>query len=179
MSDLKKVYNEQIVLKFKEELGYDNVMEVLKIIKIILNMGVGEVVVDCKVIEGVLFDMIVIVGQKLLIIKVCKFVVGFKICEGWLIGCKVILCNCCMYEFLDCLVVVVIFWMCDFCGLNFKLFDGWGNYFMGLCEQIVFFEVDFDKVDKLCGMDIIIIIMVKIDDEVCVLLCVFNFLLKG
>ena len=165
MSDLKKVYNEQIVAKLKEELGYDNVMEVPKITKITLNMGVGEAAADRKAIEGALSDMTAIAGQKPLITKARKSVAGFKIREGWPIGCKVTLRNRRMYEFLDRLVAVAIPRMRDFRGLNPKSFDGRGNYSMGLREQIVFPEVDFDKVDKLRGMDITITTTAKTDDE--------------
>ena len=179
MSDLKKVYNEQIVAKLKEELGYDNVMEVPKITKITLNMGVGEAAADRKAIEGALSDMTAIAGQKPLITKARKSVAGFKIREGWPIGCKVTLRNRRMYEFLDRLVAVAIPRMRDFRGLNPKSFDGRGNYSMGLREQIVFPEVDFDKVDKLRGMDITITTTAKIDDEARALLRAFNFPLKG
>ncbi|MTI52798.1 MAG: 50S ribosomal protein L5 [Alcanivorax sp.] len=179
MSDLKKVYNEQIVPKLKEELGYDNVMEVPKITKITLNMGVGEAAADRKAIEGALSDMTAIAGQKPLITKARKSVAGFKIREGWPIGCKVTLRNRRMYEFLDRLVAVAIPRMRDFRGLNPKSFDGRGNYSMGLREQIVFPEVDFDKVDKLRGMDITITTTAKTDDEARALLRAFNFPLKG
>mgnify|MGYP003120290295 FL=1 len=179
MSDLKKVYNEQIVAKLKEELGYDNVMEVPKITKITLNMGVGEAAADRKAIEGALSDMTAIAGQKPLITKARKSVAGFKIREGWPIGCKVTLRNRRMYEFLDRLVAVAIPRMHDFRGLNPKSFDGRGNYSMGLREQIVFPEVDFDKVDKLRGMDITITTTAKTDDEARALLRAFNFPLKG
>ena len=179
MSDLKKVYNEQIVAKLKEELGYDNVMEVPKITKIPLNMGVGEAAADRKAIEGALSDMTAIAGQKPLITKARKSVAGFKIREGWPIGCKVTLRNRRMYEFLDRLVAVAIPRMRDFRGLNPKSFDGRGNYSMGLREQIVFPEVDFDKVDKLRGMDITITTTAKTDDEARALLRAFNFPLKG
>ena len=179
MSDLKKVYNEQIVAKLKEELGYDNVMEVPKITKITLNMGVGEAAADRKAIEGALSDMTAIAGQKPLITKARKSVAGFKIRDGWPIGCKVTLRNRRMYEFLDRLVAVAIPRMRDFRGLNPKSFDGRGNYSMGLREQIVFPEVDFDKVDKLRGMDITITTTAKTDDEARALLRAFNFPLKG
>ncbi|HAI35771.1 MAG TPA: 50S ribosomal protein L5 [Alcanivorax sp.] len=179
MSDLKKVYNEQIVAKLKEELGYDNVMEVPKITKITLNMGVGEAAADRKALEGALSDMTAIAGQKPLITKARKSVAGFKIREGWPIGCKVTLRNRRMYEFLDRLVAVAIPRMRDFRGLNPKSFDGRGNYSMGLREQIVFPEVDFDKVDKLRGMDITITTTAKTDDEARALLRAFNFPLKG
>ena len=179
MSDLKKVYNEQIVAKLKEELGYDNVMEVPKITKITLNMGVGEAAADRKALEGALSDMTAIAGQKPLITKARKSVAGFKIREGWPIGCKVTLRNRRMYEFRDRLVAVAIPRMRDFRGLNPKSFDGRGNYSMGLREQIVFPEVDFDKVDKLRGMDITITTTAKTDDEARALLRAFNFPLKG
>ncbi len=179
MSDLKKVYNEQIVAKLKEELGYDNVMEVPKNTKVTLNMGVGEAAADRKAIEGALSDMTAIAGQKPLITKARKSVAGFKIREGWPIGCKVTLRNRRMYEFLDRLVAVAIPRMRDFRGLNPKSFDGRGNYSMGLREQIVFPEVDFDKVDKLRGMDITITTTAKTDDEARALLRAFNFPLKG
>ena len=175
MSDLKKVYNEQIVAKLKEELGYDNVMEVPKITKITLNMGVGEAAADRKALEGALSDMTAIAGQKPLITKARKSVAGFKIREGWPIGYKVTLRNRRMYEFLDRLVAVAIPRMRDFRGLNPKSFDGRGNYSMGLREQIVFPEVDFDKVDKLRGMDITITTTAKTDDEARALLRAFNW----
>lgn len=151
-------------------------MEVLCVIKIILNMGFGEVVGDKKIIENVVVDLEKIIGQKLVVIYVCKFIVGFKICEGWLIGVKVILCSDWMYEFLDCLLFIFLLCVCDFCGLNVKFFDGCGNYSMGVKEQIIFLEIDYDKIDVLCGLDIILIIIVCMDDEGCVLLCVFKFL---
>ncbi|MBL7249780.1 50S ribosomal protein L5 [Alloalcanivorax sp. C16-2] len=179
MSDLKKVYNEEIVPKLKEQLGYENVMEVPKITKITLNMGVGEAAQDRKAIEGALSDMTAIAGQKPLITKARKSVAGFKIREGWPIGCKVTLRNRRMYEFLDRLVSVAIPRVRDFRGLNPKSFDGRGNYSMGLREQIVFPEIDFDKVDKLRGLDITITTTAKTDDEARALLRAFNFPLKG
>jgi large subunit ribosomal protein L5 len=142
-------------------------------------MGVGEAAADRKAIEGALSDMTAIAGQKPLITKARKSVAGFKIREGWPIGCKVTLRNRRMYEFLDRLVAVAIPRMRDFRGLNPKSFDGRGNYSMGLREQIVFPEVDFDKVDKLRGMDITITTTAKTDDEARALLRAFNFPLKG
>ncbi|MBM7334051.1 MAG: 50S ribosomal protein L5 [Alcanivorax sp.] len=179
MSDLKKVYNEEIVPKLKEQFGYDNVMEVPKITKITLNMGVGEAASDRKAIEGALSDMTAIAGQKPLVTKARKSVAGFKIREGWPIGCKVTLRNRRMYEFLERLVSVAIPRVRDFRGLNPKSFDGRGNYSMGLREQIVFPEIDFDKVDKLRGLDITITTTAKTDDEARALLRAFNFPLKG
>ncbi|MFP1684138.1 50S ribosomal protein L5 [Alloalcanivorax sp. C16-1] len=179
MSDLKKVYNEEIVPKLKEQFGYDNVMQVPKITKITLNMGVGEAASDRKAIEGALSDMTAIAGQKPLVTKARKSVAGFKIREGWPIGCKVTLRNRRMYEFLERLVSVAIPRVRDFRGLNPKSFDGRGNYSMGLREQIVFPEIDFDKVDKLRGLDITITTTAKTDDEARALLRAFNFPLKG
>ena len=179
MSDLKKVYKEEIVPKLKEQLGYDNVMEVPKITKITLNMGVGEAAADRKAMEGALADMAAIAGQKPLITKARKSVAGFKIREGWPIGCKVTLRNRRMYEFLERLVSIAIPRVRDFRGLNPKSFDGRGNYSMGLREQIVFPEIDFDKVDKLRGLDITITTTAKTDDEARALLRAFNFPLKG
>ncbi len=179
MARLKETYRTNIVPKLQEELGLKNVMEVPKITKITLNMGVGEAAADRKAIEGALSDMTAIAGQKPLITKARKSVAGFKIREGWPIGCKVTLRNRRMYEFLDRLVAVAIPRMRDFRGLNPKSFDGRGNYSMGLREQIVFPEVDFDKVDKLRGMDITITTTAKTDDEARALLRAFNFPLKG
>ena len=179
MSRLKEVYKNEVVSKLQGQFGYQSVMEVPKITKITLNMGVGEAAADRKAIEGALSDMTAIAGQKPLITKARKSVAGFKIREGWPIGCKVTLRNRRMYEFLDRLVAVAIPRMRDFRGLNPKSFDGRGNYSMGLREQIVFPEVDFDKVDKLRGMDITITTTAKTDDEARALLRAFNFPLKG
>lgn len=173
---MKKYYEEVVCLKLIEEFGYKNFMEVLVIEKIVFNMGVGELIVDLKKVMVVVGDFVFIVGQKLVIIKVCKVILQFKVCENMLIGVKVMLCKVCMYEFFDCFVIIVFLCVCDFWGLNFKLFDGCGNYVMGIKEYLVFFEINYDRVEQVWGMDVIIIIMVKIDDEVCVLLCYFNFL---
>ena len=156
MSDLKKIYQDEIVPKLKDELGLGNIMEVPKITKITLNMGVGEASQDRKAMDGALADMTAISGQKPLVTNARKSVAGFKIREGWPIGCKVTLRGERMYEFLERLVSIAIPRIRDFRGLNPKSFDGRGNYSMGLREQIVFPEIDFDKVDKLRGMDITI-----------------------
>ena len=179
MARLQQYYKETVVPQLMKELGIENVMAVPHITKITLNMGVGEAAADRKAIEGALSDMTAIAGQKPLITKARKSVAGFKIREGWPIGCKVTLRNRRMYEFLDRLVAVAIPRMRDFRGLNPKSFDGRGNYSMGLREQIVFPEVDFDKVDKLRGMDITITTTAKTDDEARALLRAFNFPLKG
>ena len=179
MSDLKKIYQDEIAPKLKEELGLGNIMEVPKITKITLNMGVGEASADRKAMDGALADMTAISGQKPLVTNARKSVAGFKIREGWPIGCKVTMRNQRMYEFLERLVSVAIPRIRDFRGLNPKSFDGRGNFSMGLREQIVFPEIDFDKVDKLRGMDITITTSAKTDDEARALLRAFNFPLKG
>ena len=179
MSDLKKIYQDEIVPKLKEELGLGNIMEVPKITKITLNMGVGEASADRKAMDGALADMTAISGQKPLVTNARKSVAGFKIREGWPIGCKVTLRGERMYEFLERLVSIAIPRIRDFRGLNPKSFDGRGNYSMGLREQIVFPEIDFDKVDKLRGMDITITTTAKSDDQARALLRAFNFPLKG
>ena len=179
MSDLKKIYQNDIVPKLKEELGLGNIMEVPKITKITLNMGVGEASQDRKAMDGALADMTAISGQKPLVTNARKSVAGFKIREGWPIGCKVTLRGERMYEFLERLVSIAIPRIRDFRGLNPKSFDGRGNYSMGLREQIVFPEIDFDKVDKLRGLDITITTTAKNDDQARALLRAFNFPLKG
>lgn len=179
MSDLKKIYQDEIVPKLKEELGLGNIMEVPKITKITLNMGVGEASADRKAMDGALADMTAISGQKPLVTNARKSVAGFKIREGWPIGCKVTLRGERMYEFLERLVSIAIPRIRDFRGLNPKSFDGRGNYSMGLREQIVFPEIDFDKVDKLRGLDITITTTAENDDQARALLRAFNFPLKG
>ena len=179
MSDLKKIYQDEIVPKLKEELGLGNIMEVPKITKITLNMGVGEASQDRKAMDGALADMTAISGQKPLVTNARKSVAGFKIREGWPIGCKVTLRGERMYEFLERLVSIAIPRIRDFRGLNPKSFDGRGNYSLGLREQIVFPEIDFDKVDKLRGLDITITTTAKNDDQARALLRAFNFPLKG
>ena len=179
MSNLKQVYVNEIVPKLKEELGLANVMEVPRITKITLNMGVGEASQDRKAIDGAVADMTLIAGQKPVVTVARKSVAGFKIREGWPIGVKVTLRKQRMYEFLERLVGVAVPRIRDFRGLSAKSFDGRGNYSMGLKEQIVFPEIDFDKVDKLRGMDITITTTAKTDDEARALLRAFNFPMKG
>ena len=179
MSNLKKVYESEILPKLKEQLGLENVMQVPRITKITLNMGVGEAAQDRKAIEGAVSDMTAISGQKPVITHARKSVAGFKIREGWPIGVKVTLRGSRMYEFLERLVSIAVPRVRDFRGLNPKSFDGRGNYSMGLKEQIVFPEIDFDKVDKLRGMDITITTSAETDDHARALLRAFNFPLKG
>jgi large subunit ribosomal protein L5 len=179
MARLKEVYNTEIALKLKEELGLDNVMEVPRITKITLNMGVGEAVADKKVLENAVNDLTLISGQKPIITHARKSVAGFKIREGWPIGCKVTLRSDRMYEFLDKLISIAIPRIRDFRGISPKSFDGRGNFAMGVSEQIIFPEIEYDKVDALRGMDITITTTARTDDEGRALLRAFNFPLKG
>ena len=178
MSRLKEVYNNEIVSKLQQQFGYKSVMEVPKITKITLNMGVGEASQDRKAIDGAVADLALISGQKPLVTKARKSVAGFIIREGWPIGAKVTLRGERMYEFLDRLVSMAIPRIRDFRGLNPKSFDGQGNYSMGVKEQIVFPEIDYDKIDKIRGMDITITTTAKNDDEGRALLEAFQFPLK-
>jgi large subunit ribosomal protein L5 len=179
MARLQDFYRDTVVNQLKEQLNCANVMEVPRITKITLNMGVGEAAADKKVLEHATADMIKIAGQKPIITKARNSVAGFKIREDWPIGCKVTLRRERMYEFLDRLISVAIPRIRDFRGLNAKSFDGRGNYSMGIKEQIVFPEIDYDKIDKLRGMDITITTTAKTDDEARALLKAFNFPLKG
>ncbi|MDH5784603.1 MAG: 50S ribosomal protein L5 [Chromatiales bacterium] len=179
MARLQDFYRDEVVNKLKEELKLENVMEVPRITKITLNMGVGEAAADKKVLEHAVADLTKIAGQKPIITKARKSVAGFKIREGWPIGCKVTLRRERMYEFLDRLVNVSIPRIRDFRGLSAKSFDGRGNYSMGVKEQIIFPEIDYDKIDKLRGLDITITTTAKNDDEARALLRAFNFPLKG
>jgi len=179
MARLKEVYNTQIAPKLKEELGLENVMEVPRIVKITLNMGVGEAVADKKVLENAVNDLTLISGQKPVVTRARKSVAGFKIREGWPIGCKVTLRSDRMYEFLEKLISIAIPRIRDFRGVSPKAFDGRGNFAMGVSEQIIFPEIDYDKVDTLRGMDITITTTAKTDDQGRALLRAFNFPLKG
>ena len=178
MSRLKEVYKNEIVSKLQQQFSYGSVMEVPKITKITLNMGVGEAAADKKAIEGAVSDLTLISGQKPLVTKARKSVAGFKIREGWPIGAKVTLRSERMYEFLDRLVSMAIPRIRDFRGLSPKSFDGRGNYSMGIKEQIVFPEIDYDKIDKIRGMDITITTTAKSNEEGRALLEAFQFPLK-
>jgi large subunit ribosomal protein L5 len=179
MSRLQEFYKDTVVANLQKEFGYKSVMEVPRITKITLNMGVGEAIGDKKVLEHAVSDMTKIAGQKPVVTKARKSVAGFKIREGYPIGCKVTLRSDRMYEFLDRLVSIAIPRVRDFRGLNPKSFDGMGNYSMGVKEQIIFPEIEYDKIDKLRGMDITISTSAKTDDEAKALLKAFNFPLKG
>ncbi len=178
MARLKEYYRSEVIPKLLKELGYDNVMQVPKITKITLNMGVGEAVGDKKVMNFALDDMTRISGQKPVTTLARKSIAGFKIREEWPIGCKVTLRKNRMYEFLDRLISITLPRVRDFRGLNPKSFDGTGNYSMGIQEQIVFPEIDFDKIDSIRGLDITITTSAKTDKEAKALLEAFNFPLK-
>ncbi len=179
MARLKDLYVKEIAPKLKEELGLANVMEVPRITKITLNMGVGEAVGDKKVLEAAVADMVKIAGQKVVVNNARKSIAGFKIRDGWPIGCKVTLRKDRMYEFLDRLITVAIPRIRDFRGISPKQFDGRGNFSMGVTEQIIFPEIDYDKVDKLRGLDICITTTARTDEEGRALLKAFNFPFKG
>jgi large subunit ribosomal protein L5 len=165
MSRLEKLYKEEVVAKLREEFGYKNIMEVPKITKITLNMGVGEALGDKKLLDSAVADMETIAGQKVVVTKARKSVAGFKVREGWPIGCKVTLRRDRMWEFLDRLVDISLPRVRDFRGINPKSFDGRGNYSMGVKEQIIFPEIEYDKVDNLRGMDITITTTANTNDE--------------
>lgn len=178
MARLKQVYNSEIVPKLKDQFSYASVMAVPRISKITLNMGVGEAAQDKKAIEGAVGDLTLISGQKPLVTNARKSVAGFKIRQGWPIGAKVTLRGERMYEFLERLVGIAIPRIRDFRGLSPKSFDGRGNYSMGIREQIVFPEIDYDRIDKIRGLDITITTTAKTDEEGRALLEAFNFPLK-
>lgn len=165
MSRLKDLYKNEVIAKLQEELGYKNVMEVPRITKITLNMGVGEAIGDKKILDHAVSDMVAISGQKVVITKARNSVAGFKIREGWPIGCKVTLRSDRMWDFLDRLIDVALPRVRDFRGINGKSFDGRGNYSMGVKEQIIFPEIDYDKVDKIRGMDVTITTTAKTNEE--------------
>ncbi|MGF1548246.1 MAG: 50S ribosomal protein L5 [Thiotrichales bacterium] len=175
MSRLLSVYREQVVPKLISKFEYTNPMQVPKIEKITLNMGLGEAVADKKIIQHAVGDMTAIAGQKPVVTLSRKSVAAFKIRDGWPIGCKVTLRGVRMYEFLDRLISIAIPRIRDFRGLNGKSFDGRGNYSMGVREQIIFPEVDYDKIDVLRGMDITITTNAKSDQEARALLEAFSF----
>jgi len=175
MARLKDFYSDTVTGKLREQFGYKNVMEIPRLTKITLNMGVGEAVADRKVMEHAVADMTKIAGQKPVVIKARKSVAGFKVREGWPVGCKVTLRREQMYEFLDRLINVAIPRVRDFRGMNPKSFDGRGNYNMGVKEQIIFPEIDYDKIDTLRGMDITLTTTARTDEEGRALLAAFSF----
>ena len=175
MSRLQDFYRKTVVKDLMTKFGYENVMQVPRVTKITLNMGVGEAVADKKIIEHAVADMTKIAAQKPIVCLSRQSIAGFKIRDGWPIGCKVTLRRQRMYEFLDRLVNVAIPRIRDFRGLNARSFDGRGNYSMGVREQIIFPEIEYDKIDALRGMDITITTTAKSDEEGRALLAAFRF----
>ena len=179
MATLKERYKSEIAPQLQQELGLANVMETPRITKITLNMGVGEALGDKKVLENAVSDMEKIAGQKVVVTKARKSIAGFKVREDWPIGCKVTLRSDRMYEFLERLISIAIPRIRDFRGISPKSFDGRGNFAMGVTEQIIFPEINYDEVDALRGMDITITTTARTDDEGRALLRAFNFPLKA
>jgi large subunit ribosomal protein L5 len=179
MTRLQDHYKSTVIKQLTDKFGYKSPMEVPKLVKITLNMGVGEAVADKKVMEHAVADMEKIAGQKAVVTKARKSIAGFKIREEYPIGCKVTLRRDQMYEFLDRLISIAIPRIRDFRGLNPKSFDGRGNYSMGVREQIIFPEIEYDKIDAIRGMDITFTTTAKTDEEGRALLEAFDFPLKG
>lgn len=174
MSRLKEIYKNEIVDAMTKKFGYKNIMEVPKLDKIVINMGVGEAKDNAKVLEAAVADMEKITGQKAIVTKAKKSVANFKLREGQAIGCKVTLRGERMYEFLDRLVNLALPRVRDFRGVNPNSFDGRGNYALGIKEQIIFPEIEYDKIDKIRGMDVIVVTTAKTDEEARELLTLFN-----
>ena len=178
MAHMKEVYRNEVLPALQKEFNYQSVMQVPAIEKITLNMGVGEALADKKLLENAIADLEKLSGQKPVTTKARKSVAGFKVREGYPIGCKVTLRGERMWEFFERLVGIAIPRIRDFRGLNAKSFDGRGNYSMGVKEQIIFPEIDYDKIDKIRGLDITITTSAKTDDEGRALLRAFNFPFK-
>ena len=179
MARLQEFYKKEVVAQLQKQFGYKSVMQVPRILKVTLNMGVGEAVADKKVLENALADMTKIAGQKPVTTKARKSIAGFKIREGYPIGCMVTLRGPKMFEFLDRLVSVALPRVRDFRGIAAKGFDGQGNYNMGVKEQIIFPEIEYDKVDALRGLNISITTTAKTDAEAKALLLAFKFPFKN
>jgi large subunit ribosomal protein L5 len=179
MARLYELYKDKVVPELIKQFGYKSIMEVPRIEKITLNMGVGEAVADKKVMDFAVGDMQKIAGQKPVVTRAKKSIAGFKIREDYPVGCKVTLRKARMYEFLDRLVTVAIPRIRDFRGISGKSFDGRGNYNMGVKEQIIFPEIEYDKIDALRGMNITITTTAKTDEEARALLTAFKFPLKN
>jgi large subunit ribosomal protein L5 len=179
MAQFKEFYKKEVIPVLTKEFGYDNPMRVPKITKVVLNMGVGEALTDKKVLENAANDLTQICGQKVVITKARKSVAAFKVREGWPVGCKVTLRGERMYDFLERLVGISIPRIRDFRGLNPKSFDGRGNYAMGVTEQIIFPEIDYDKIDTLRGLDIAITTTAENNVEGRALLKAMGFPFRG
>ncbi len=175
MARLLEHYRNTVVAQLQEQFAYKNVMQVPRITKVTLNMGVGEALGDKKIMEHAVSHMTQIAGQRPIVTNARKSVAGFKVREGWPIGCKVTLRREYMYEFLDRLVNIAIPRIRDFRGLSPKAFDGRGNYSLGVREQIIFPEIDYDKIDAIRGLDITITTTARTDEEGRALLGAFNF----
>ena len=178
MVRLEKFYKENVIKQLTEQFNYKSVMQVPRLTKVTLNMGLGEAVADKKIIEHAVKDMEKIAGQKPVVNLARKSVANFKVREGWPVGCKVTLRRERMYEFMDRLISISIPRIRDFRGFSAKSFDGRGNYSLGVKEQIIFPEIDYDKIDTLRGMDITITTTARTDDEGRALLTAFNFPLR-
>ena len=174
MSRLKELYNKEIIDALTKKFGYKNVMQVPKLDKIVINMGVGEAKDNAKVLETAVQDLETITGQKAILTKAKNSIANFKLREGMPIGCKVTLRGEKMYEFLDRLVNLALPRVRDFRGVNPNAFDGRGNYALGIKEQVIFPEIEYDKVDKVRGMDVIFVTTAKTDEEARELLKAFN-----
>ncbi|MCR6699656.1 MAG: 50S ribosomal protein L5 [Dokdonella sp.] len=175
MTRLEKMYKEQVVPKLIEKFGYKNVMQVPRLTKVTLNMGVGEAVGNKKVLENAVADMAKIAGQKPVVTLSKKSIASFKIRDNWPIGCKVTLRRAQMFEFIDRLISISLPRVRDFRGISGRSFDGRGNYNMGVKEQIIFPEIDFDQIDALRGMDIAVTTTAATDEEAKALLEAFGF----
>ena len=179
MIRLKELYRNELTEKLQTELSLSNLMEVPRISKVTLNMGVGEAIGDKKALESAVSDLTLISGQKPVVTKARKSIAGFKVRQGWPVGAKVTLRRNRMYEFLERLIGIAIPRIRDFRGISPKQFDGRGNFSMGINEQIIFPEIDYEKIDKIRGMDITITTTARNDAEGLALLKAFNFPLKG
>ena len=179
MAKLLELYRSEVVPALMKEFGYGSVMQVPRITKITLNMGVGEAVGDKKILDNAMNDMALISGQKPVMTKARGSIAGFKIREGWPVGCKVTLRRERMYEFLERLIHIAIPRIRDFRGISGRSFDGRGNFSMGISEQIIFPEIDYDKIDALRGLDVCITTSAATDDEARALLRAFNFPFRG
>ncbi len=174
MSRLKETYQNEIVDALKNKFGYTNDMQVPKVDKIVINMAIGEAKENAKVLDSAMSDLEIITGQKPVVTKAKKSIANFKLREGQPIGCKVTLRGERMYEFLDRLINLALPRVRDFRGINPNAFDGRGNYALGIKEQLIFPEIEFDKIDKVRGMDIIIVTTANTDEEARELLAQFN-----
>ena len=179
MARLQEYYRETIVPQLMQNFSYESIMQVPKLTKITLNMGVGEAIGDKKVIDRAMADMTAIAGQKPIVTNARKSIANFKVRQGWPIGCKVNLRRERMYEFLERLISIAIPRIRDFRGLSNKGFDGRGNYSLGIKEQIIFPEIDYDKIDTIRGLDVTITTTAKTDAEGLALLSAFNFPFKN